>query len=472
MYNNLNTLVQDEEVVKELSNEHQNDNVSYYMQPSYNSHIQLNQPCYGYNNTHGINGLPVSKQNHHSYQEIMMVPVLVNGGQHQRNVLFPTPMVASSNNTVMTPMPLSGIMSCIASKEAKKAKKRKKKPKDKPKRPLSAYNLFFKDEREKILDSISSEDDVKNDENFVKAECPHQVQSVNCKKFRTKKRPPHGKISFESLAKTIAEQWKELSADRLAYYKKKAEDDSERYASEMIAYEKKLKEQSKDEEGELEKKTGDTLKIRLHPGSESHPENTAENLKDLHHNRKRNHNDGRKRNHNEDKKHLPSDLALPRKKYQKLVHMFGHDNHSAVAQSHVTGFQYVPSYDFNEGRYQSGMVSMHISRKDGVVSKDDYHTKELSRQKQESARRLNYNSNSNQHYVNPEGHYGSYHDRRVQSNDISHDLNLGVLSTNNGDQPYHQHVVDETEYNYQQYDKRYLSISPMHSFEEFNHNMN
>ena len=111
-------------------------------------------------------------------------------------------------------------------KQIKKPKKRRKKPKDRPKRPLSAYNLFFKDERENILKEIPGERAAGENEKIT---------------WPGKKRPPHGKISFESLAKTIGSRWKALDDEEMEHYKKKAEEDLERYASQMRAYEEKTK---------------------------------------------------------------------------------------------------------------------------------------------------------------------------------------------------------------------------------------
>ncbi len=114
-----------------------------------------------------------------------------------------------------------------AEKQIKKPKKRRKKPKDRPKRPLSAYNLFFKDEREKILKQIPGNEGAEEENEKIT--------------WPGKKRPPHGKISFEELAKTIGTRWKSLDEEVLTHYKKKAEEDLERYAGEMRAYEEKNK---------------------------------------------------------------------------------------------------------------------------------------------------------------------------------------------------------------------------------------
>ena len=96
----------------------------------------------------------------------------------------------------------------------------KKTPKnqDKPKRPLSAYNIFFKEERHRILAEIPDED---------------AKQSTSTRK---RKKRPHGKIGFESLAKAIGKRWQALSDDELAVYKAKAQQDLQRYKQEMKVY--------------------------------------------------------------------------------------------------------------------------------------------------------------------------------------------------------------------------------------------
>merc|ERR1712238_187327 len=59
---------------------------------------------------------------------------------------------------------------------------------------------------------------------------------------KKRKRPPHGKIGFESLAKIVGQRWKELKPDELSKYKKLADVDMIRYRAEMESYVAKQRE--------------------------------------------------------------------------------------------------------------------------------------------------------------------------------------------------------------------------------------
>jgi HMG-box domain len=80
---------------------------------------------------------------------------------------------------------------------------------DKPKRALSAYNFFFKEEREKILRLTSPPS--------------------------SKPRRSHGKIGFADLARTVAEKWKSLDQETMRLYEIKAAEDKFRYEREIEA---------------------------------------------------------------------------------------------------------------------------------------------------------------------------------------------------------------------------------------------
>jgi hypothetical protein len=125
--------------------------------------------------------------------------------------------------------------------------KTKKKLKGKPKRPLSAYNLFFKHERAKILASLESDESSSRPSSAIKEEDAKDDASQSSPLLSSssttilsstsnKKKRPHGKIGFENLAKTIGKRWSELNPDELKEYKKMADHDMKRYKKEMETF--------------------------------------------------------------------------------------------------------------------------------------------------------------------------------------------------------------------------------------------
>jgi hypothetical protein len=140
----------------------------------------------------------------------------------------------------------------------------RKKPKDKPKRPLSAYNVFFKEERQRILLCLPSskprakkrkgvptaeeekeeEEGLEEDESVIDSPEELDVTALStASALRNKrKKNPHGKIGFESLAREIGKRWKGLDGERMEYYKKLADVDMKRYKDEMEIFTQKQRE--------------------------------------------------------------------------------------------------------------------------------------------------------------------------------------------------------------------------------------
>jgi hypothetical protein len=97
-------------------------------------------------------------------------------------------------------------------------KRRKNKPKDFPKRPLSAYNIFFKETRETIL-TMKEED-------------------------------KEGSADFQSMVKEIASRWRTLAAEGRERVDSLAKKDLLRYKEEVTAYEEKMVKKSRREREE------------------------------------------------------------------------------------------------------------------------------------------------------------------------------------------------------------------------------
>jgi hypothetical protein len=125
------------------------------------------------------------------------------------------PMEFTKITAKLVPTPVAFTDEVLSHKEKDETKKKtKEQPKDKPKRPLSAYNLFFQNERKVILQAT-----------------PERAEG--------KPRRSHGKIGFADLARNIAANWKSIDPESRSNFDKLAAKDKERYKIEMDEWKKK-----------------------------------------------------------------------------------------------------------------------------------------------------------------------------------------------------------------------------------------
>lgn len=127
-----------------------------------------------------------------------------------------------------------------------------KKPKDMPKRPLSAYNLFFKEERERILSAGPETSGV--------AGSPTGDGDKD-----TLEQTKHGRTSgvgFSNLTKKIAIRWQQLDKEGRAPYEKRAAKDKKRYDEAVLVWRTKKMETKKQAE---KSEAGDLLHARAQP---------------------------------------------------------------------------------------------------------------------------------------------------------------------------------------------------------------
>lgn len=86
----------------------------------------------------------------------------------------------------------------------------------KPKRPLSAYNIFFRDERAKIIaGELSNEEKAMLQKGHLFED---QHTSSGIKESRRKQ--PHRKAGFQEMARIIGARWKKIDPNRLQMYEK------------------------------------------------------------------------------------------------------------------------------------------------------------------------------------------------------------------------------------------------------------
>ena len=105
----------------------------------------------------------------------------------------------------------------------------------KPLKTLSAYNFFFRHERERILaEDKTNENDEDEHYSFSKKQSLLHDHWYRDRSQKRSHRKSHGKISFATLSRIVAQRWKDLPEHRKTFYQDLAAEDLKRYRHELM----------------------------------------------------------------------------------------------------------------------------------------------------------------------------------------------------------------------------------------------
>lgn len=188
--------------------------------------------------------LPVAQVQAHSLMQPPCVlpypqgPVVVSATSsapsHQSSDLssFPQTSTSASSLTLMTPPSPVGQTKALFAEDSTQHMQPTKM--ERPKRPLSAYNFFFADQRVKMLQKAAGWN---TDDPSSEASASSSVgEGVANKEPARKKSKPPRKIGFEEMAKTIGPKWKALPPEDKAKFEAMAREEKRRYKANMEVF--------------------------------------------------------------------------------------------------------------------------------------------------------------------------------------------------------------------------------------------